>query len=213
MEFKELNRALSEIHFSKERYEFLYEPKSSLKRYYTMIMDDFNLAGGESLFSGIFMQNHKEVIDELFEKLALEDEDSAKTLEYFTDYRSYMDYDIKITLADGSYMLYFKVSREKSGGETQTPFYITVAASFIQLYRNSIGGDAIGLMMMDEAFNNMDDDRMSGVLEFLTNSNLQLLVAAPPDKIQYIGPYMDKVLLAMQAGKNSFIEEFVLSHA
>lgn len=207
-EFRELNRALSELHFSKERYEFLYEPKNNMKQYYTMIMDDFNLAGGESLFSGIFMQNHKQVIDELFEKLALEDEDSAKTLEYFTDYRSYMDYDIKITLPDGNYMLYSKVSQEKSGGETQTPFYITVAASFIQLYKNSIGGDAVGLIMMDEAFNNMDDDRMSGVLEFLTNSNLQLIIAAPPDKIQYIGPYMDKILLALQAGKSSFIETY-----
>ncbi|MCQ2548491.1 MAG: AAA family ATPase [Lachnospiraceae bacterium] len=209
-EFKELNRALEEIPFSKEHYEFLYEPKGNLKRYYTMIMDDFNLAGGASIFSGIFMQNHKEVIDELFEKLALDDEDSAKTLEFFTDYRSYMDYDIKITLPDGNYMLYSKVSREKSGGETQTPFYITMAASFMQLYRNSIGGDAVGLMMMDEAFNNMDDDRMAGVLEFLTSlhSNLQIIIAAPPDKIQYIGAYMDKVLLALQAGNASFIEEF-----
>ena len=34
----------------------------------------------------------------------------------------------------------------------------------MQLYRNSIGGDSIGLIMMDEAFNNMDDERMSGVL-------------------------------------------------
>ena len=105
-------------------------------------------------------------------------------------------------------MLYSKVSQEKSGGETQTPFYITVAASFIQLYKNSIGGDAVGLIMMDEAFNNMDDDRMSGVLEFLTNANLQVVVAAPPDKIQYIGPYMDKILLALQTGKNSFIETY-----
>lgn len=211
-EFKDLNRALSEIQFSKERYEFLYEPKNNLRRYYTMIMDDFNLMGGESLFTGVFMQNHKEVIDELFEKLALDDEDSAKTLEFFTDYRSYLDYDIKITLPDDNYMLYSKVSQEKSGGETQTPFYITVAASFIQLYRNSIGGDAVGLMMMDEAFNNMDDDRMSGVLEFLTSSNLQVVIAAPPDKIQYIGPYMDKVLLALQADNTSFIEEYTLKH-
>ena len=211
-EFRELNRALAEIHFSKESYTFLYEPKSSVKHYYAMIMDDFNLSQGESIFSGIFMQNHKEVIDELFEKLTLDDEDSARTLEFFTDYRSYMDYDIKITLPDGNYMLYSKVSREKSGGETQTPFYITVAASFIQLYRNSIGGDAVGLMMMDEAFNNMDDDRMSGVLDFLTHSNLQVIIAAPPDKIQYIGPQMDKILLTLQAGKQSFIEEYSLGN-
>lgn len=34
----------------------------------------------------------------------------------------------------------------------------------LELYRNSIGTDAVGLVMMDEAFNNMDDSRMTGVL-------------------------------------------------
>lgn len=207
-EFKELNRSLGEIHFSREQYEFLHEPSRKLKKFYQMIMDDFNVMQGESIFSSLFSQNHREVIEELFEKLALDDENSAKTLEEYTDYRTYMDYDIKITGEDQSYMLYSKVSREKSGGETQTPFYITVAASFMQLYRNSIGGDAIGLVMLDEAFNNMDDERISGVLEFLTHSNLQVIIAAPPDKIQYIGPAVKKVLLVLQDDKMSYVEDF-----
>ncbi len=173
-----------------------------------MIMDDFNVLQGESIFSGIFQENHREVIEELFEKLALDDDDSEKTLKEYTDYRTYMDYDIRIQNDDGSYMLYSKVSREKSGGETQTPFYITVAASFMQLYRNSIGGDSVGLVMFDEAFNNMDDERMAGVLEFMTNSGLQVIISAPPEKIQYIGPSMKKVLLVLQDGAYSYVEDF-----
>ena len=207
-EFKELNRSLREIHFSKEQYEFLHEPSGKLKKFYQMIMSDFNVMQGESIFSGLFNETHKEVIDELFEKLTLDDNTSAKTLEEYTDYRTYMDYDIKISNADGSYMLYSKVSKEKSGGETQTPFYITVAASFMQLYRGSIGGDSIGLVMMDEAFNNMDDERIAGVLSFMNNSNLQMIIAAPPDKIQYIGPAMKKVLLVLQDDKLSYVEDF-----
>ena len=116
--------------------------------------------------------------------------------------------DIKISNEDGGFMLYSKVSQEKSGGETQTPFYITIAASFMQLYRNSIGGDSIGLVMMDEAFNNMDDERIAGVLSFMSNSNLQMIIAAPPDKIQYIGPAMKKVLLVLQDDKLSYVEDF-----
>lgn len=207
-EFKELNRSLREIHFSKEQYEFLHEPSSKLKKFYQMIMSDFNVMQGESIFSGLFNATHKEVIDELFEKLTLDDAASAKTLEEYTDYRTYMDYDIKISNEDGSYMLYSKVSKEKSGGETQTPFYITIAASFMQLYRGSIGGDSIGLVMMDEAFNNMDDERIAGVLSFMNSSNLQMIIAAPPDKIQYIGPAMKKVLLVLQDDKLSYVEDF-----
>ena len=144
----------------------------------------------------------------MFEKLTLDDDSSIRTLEEYTDYRTYMDYDIRITGDDGGFMLYSKVSQEKSGGETQTPFYITIAASFMQMYRNSIGGDAIGLVMMDEAFNNMDDERIGGVLSFMRASDLQLIIAAPPDKIQYIGPSMKKVLLVLQDGKMSYVEDF-----
>lgn len=74
---------------------------------------------------------------------------------------------------------------------------MTVAASFVQLYTNNIGGEATGLVMFDEAFNNMDDERISGVLEFMNRLPLQLIIAAPPDKIQYIGPSMEETLLIM----------------
>ncbi|MDY5496749.1 MAG: SbcC/MukB-like Walker B domain-containing protein [Anaerobutyricum sp.] len=207
-EFKELNRALKDIVFSNERYEFQFMPSGKYRSYYEMIMDDFNVIQGQSIFSGVFHENHKEVIEELFDRLALNNESSAKTLEEFTDYRTYMDYDIKIIHNDGTFSYYSKVCEEKSGGETQTPFYVTVAASFVQLYTNNIGGEAAGLIMFDEAFNNMDDERIGGVLEFLKRLPLQMIIAAPPDKIQYIGPSMEETLLVMTDEKVSFVEEY-----
>lgn len=207
-EFKELNRALKDIAFSSEQYEFLYMPSKKYRSYYEMLMDDFNVVQGESIFSGIFHENHREVIDELFERLAIQNDNNSKTLDEFTDYRTYMDYDIKIIHSDGSYSYYSKVCEEKSGGETQTPFYVTVAASFVQLYSNNIGGEAAGLVMFDEAFNNMDDERIGGVLEFLKRLPLQILIAAPPDKIQYIGPQMEETLLIMTDERVSYVEEY-----
>lgn len=207
-EFKELNKALRDIAFSSEKYEFLYMPSKRHRNYYEMIMDDFNMVQGESIFSGIFHETHKEVIEELFDRLAINNDNNAKTLDEFTDYRTYMDYDIKIIHSDGSYSYYSKVCEEKSGGETQTPFYVTVAASFVQLYSNNIGGEAAGLVMFDEAFNNMDDERIGGVLEFLKRLPLQIVIAAPPDKIQYIGPAMSETLLVMTDEKESYVEEY-----
>lgn len=208
-EFKELNRALQDIVFSNEKYEFLFMPSKRYRQYYEMIMDDFNAMQGESIFSGIFHETHKAVIDELFERLALDNENSSKALEEFTDYRTYMDYDIRIIHSDGTYSLYSKVCEEKSGGETQTPFYVTVAASFVQLYKNNIGGESIGLVLFDEAFNNMDDERIGGVLEFLRRLPLQILIASPPDKIQYISPFIEETLLVMTDEKTSFVERYV----
>ena len=208
-EFKELNKALDDITFSNEKYEFLYMPSKRYRQYYEMIMDDFNAMQGESIFSGLFHENHKAVIEELFERLALDNENNAKALDEFTDYRTYMDYDIRIIHNDGNYSLYSKVCEEKSGGETQTPFYVTVAASFVQLYKNNIGGEAIGLVLFDEAFNNMDDERIGGVLEFLRRLPLQILIAAPPDKIQYISPFVEETLLVMTDEKVSFVERYI----
>ena len=207
-EFKELNKALKGIDFSSERYEFQFMPSKKYRNYYEMIMDDFNVIQGESLFSGIFHETHKEVIEELFEQLSVSGDNSAQALDEFTDYRTYMDYDIKIIHDDGTYSYYSKVCEEKSGGETQTPFYVTVAASFVQLYSNNIGGEAAGLVLFDEAFNNMDDERIGGVLEFLRRLPLQLIIAAPPDKIQYIGPAMDEIMLVMTDQKRSYVEEY-----
>ena len=208
-EFKELNKALNDIVFSNEKYEFMYMPSKKYRQYYEMIMDDFNAMQGESIFSGMFHENHKAVIEELFERLAIDNDNSAKALDEFTDYRTYMDYDIRIIHSDGNYSLYSKVCEEKSGGETQTPFYVTVAASFVQLYKNNIGGEAIGLVLFDEAFNNMDDERIGGVLEFLRRLPLQILIAAPPDKIQYISPFVEETLLVMTDEKVSFAERYI----
>lgn len=207
-EFDELNRALAAIPFGSDYYKFEYAARKKYKLYYNMIMDDFNIIDGESLFSGAFNERHREVIEELFDKLTAEGENSNKILEEFTDYRTYMDYDIRISHGDGDYSYYSKVCEEKSGGETQTPFYVTVAASFMQLYSNNIGGDAIGLILLDEAFNNMDDERIAGVLEFFGRLPLQIIVAAPPDKIQYIQPTMKHTLLVMKDGAGSYVENF-----
>ena len=39
-EFKELNKALADIVFSNEKYEFQYMPSKKYRQYYEMIMDD-----------------------------------------------------------------------------------------------------------------------------------------------------------------------------
>ena len=54
----------------------------------------------------------------------------------------------------------------------------------------------------------MDDERIGGVLEFLRRLPLQLIIAAPPDKIQYIGQAMDEVMLVMTDQKQSYVEEY-----
>ncbi len=203
-EFRRLNNALKKVKFSNERYRFTIHPNKEYMDYYEMIMDPSNV--GVSLFTGDYYDRHKETIRELFDRITFESDD--KEVDEITDYRRYLDFDIEIIDNDGSISYYSKVFKEKSGGEIQTPFYVTIAASFVQLYGNSLSSEAPGIMMFDEAFNNMDDERISGVLEFLSQLPLQVIIAAPPDKIQYIAPYSQQTLIVSSYDNQNDIFEF-----
>lgn len=54
----------------------------------------------------------------------------------------------------------------------------------------------------------MDDERIGAVLEFMNRLPLQIIIAAPPDKIQYIGPQMQETLLVMTDVRTSYVEEY-----
>lgn len=206
-EFKKLNTALKGIYFGEDEYKFEYAPGKQNEKFYKMIMDDSNL-GGNTLFSGSFRERHQEALDAIFERISLNDEQSQKALEEYTDYRTYMDYDIKILHRNGTTSSFSKVGREKSGGETQTPYYVAIAASFIQLYRSSNLGDSIGIILFDEAFDKMDENRIESMMEFLNKLDLQVILASPPQKIETIGPFVDTNLVVYRDGNISYVEAF-----
>jgi uncharacterized protein YPO0396 len=92
-----------------------------------------------------------------------------------------------------------KVLKEKSGGESQTPYYVAIAASFYRFYK-ARPENAVRLVVFDEAFNRMDDERIGKILAFYNNLNLQLVISAPPEKIEAIGPYMDRINVISRYG-------------
>lgn len=116
-----------------------------------MVTSDLEDAN-EGLLTYAFQQKYDEQIRELFETLSVDEVNSNGAINKFTDYRTYMDYDIRIINNNGDTMSYSKVFKEKSGGETQVPFYVAIIASFVRVYTktNVLGGDPIGLVLFDE---------------------------------------------------------------
>ena len=209
-EFKELNRGLRDVKFGKEKYEFKIGKSKENKEYYDMIMDTENIGEGFTLFSTSFEDKNRELLNELFEKLTLDNESNELELMKLTDYRNYMSYDIEIKYDNEKTAYFSKVCKEKSGGETQTPFYVAMAASFLQLYKGTYSAnESIGLILFDEAFDKMDDARIMAMMEFYSKLDLQLIVAAPPQKIEPITPYVKTILLAIKDDDCSFIERMV----
>jgi energy-coupling factor transporter ATP-binding protein EcfA2 len=208
-EFGFLNEALKGIAFGTDRYRFLVRPSEEHRKFHDMIMDTNLIEGGVSLFDTMFRERHREAMDELFDRIInLPPQYLPESVAEFTDYRTFLEYDIKIYHDNGETSTFSKVCREKSGGETQTPYYVVIVASFVQLYRAKTNRDGIRLMMFDEAFNRMDGDRVENSLRFIQELGMQAVIAAPTDKCEYIAPHLPTTLLVLRDGHYSWLEDY-----
>ncbi len=209
IEFGFLNEALKGINFGSDRYRFMVKPSEQHRKFHDMIMDTDMIEGGRSLFDSMFRDRHREAMDDLFDKIInLAPQYLPDSIAEYTDYRTFLDYDIKIYHDNGETSTYSRVCREKSGGETQTPFYVAIVAAFVQLYRAKTNHDSIRLMMFDEAFNRMDSDRVENSLVFIRDLGMQAIIAAPTDKCEYIAPHLPTTLLVLRDGHYSWIEDY-----
>ena len=204
-----LNSTLSKLRFGGERYEFLASPAPDLRRVYDMVMDSRAVLGA-SLFDSDFRRAHQEGWDLLFEQLTVgADAEQVEELRRLQDYRNYLAYDIRIHYPNGDRALHSQISAKKSGGETTTPFYVAMAASFAQAYRlnQARPSDTIRLALFDEAFGKMDTARTASALKFMVDTGLQVLLATPPDKAGGLLPHVDSVRTVVRQDNHSFVLE------
>lgn len=216
-QIKELNDALKNMSFGKDTYAFKMTPNIYYKRYYEMIMDP-NLLDDFNIFSFGFQEKYGDVIEELFKKIvdvgegaisADERVEIEKNIEKYTDYRTYLDFDLVVTDENGNKSHLSKMISKKSGGETQTPFYISVLASFFRVYRmNTKTKDTARLIVFDEAFSKMDHERIEQCIVLLKDLGFQALISAPSEKIANITPLVDKTLCVMRMGDSTVIKGF-----
>lgn len=205
---KNLNKALKQAQFGTDRYQFRVDRNPDYAEYYDMIMAPELMAGDAGLFAFPFQQKYGKLIEELFSRIATSDDtqlnarrqsELKQNIELYTDFRTYLKFDLETTDQNGAKQLLSQTLNTKSGGETQTPFYIAVLASFAQLYQvNNLSGlanNTVRLVVFDEAFNKMDSDRIIESVRLLRKMHLQAIICTPPDKLQDIMPLADRTLL------------------
>ena len=203
-EFRNLNKALDQIYYGEDSYRFKITFDKKKEGLYRMITAETNVEGF-NLWTAEFEAQYKDEMSDLFDKLMTRDDKGQKIVEEYTDYRSYLDYDIEIHKKDGTFQRFSDIYGEKSGSETQVPYYVAIAASFYQLYRY---GNSVRLMLLDEAFDKMDDERIASMMDFFNGLNLQVILATPPAKIEIIGEKVETVLACIREGQASIVEEY-----
>ncbi|VEU80521.1 ATP-binding protein [Haploplasma axanthum] len=208
-QIEDLNVALEGKMFGNDSYKLVYKASedSDFKVYYDMIMNDKTVSSNQLFTEGLTKKN-EQILMELFEKIASTDPEHDKLNYTFLDYRNYMSYDIEVTNTNGNISMFSKVSREKSGGETQVPFYIVIAASFQQLLSRNKRINSGCIVLFDEAFNNMDESRIDAMMKFYSSLSIQLLIAVPPQRVANIINYVNTSLVIVKENDYAIIETF-----
>ncbi|AQS59600.1 ATP-binding protein [Desulforamulus ferrireducens] len=214
----DLNKALKDIPFGRDKYRFTVTPNPHYKKYYDMITDDL-LLEGLTLFSASFQSKYQDTVEELFRQIIDVDEglvnadrreELSRNLDKFTDYRTYLDFDLTVTDDRGMESRLSRVIAKKSGGETQTPFYISVLASFAQLYRikSRNQDNTVRLLVFDEAYSKMDHQRIKESINLIRKLGLQVILSAPTEKIGDIAPLVDRNLCVTRIKNETIIKTF-----
>lgn len=204
---KDLNKAIAKSQFDTDKYRFKIEKNPDYADYYDMIMDPALVEGDGGLFAICFQEKYADLIKELFNKIVSSDDSQLnarkqselqKNIEIYTDFRTYLKFDLETTDKNGNKELLSQTLNKKSGGETQTPFYIAVLASFAQIYRindMTSAGNTVRLVVFDEAFSKMDSNRIIESVRLLRKMHLQAIICIPPEKLPDIMPEADKTIL------------------
>jgi energy-coupling factor transporter ATP-binding protein EcfA2 len=205
--FKEINEILRTLHFGRDQYRFTLEELSERKGQIEVIRQAAKIPAMEDgLFSQLGDPAERKAAEDLFNRILNSPLDS-KELRDICDYRTYFHYDIKMRETDvvdeatgeTAELSLSKMLKEKSGGESQTPYYVAIAASFYRFYK-ARPENTVRLVIFDEAFNRMDDERIAKILSFYNDLKLQIITSVPPEKIEDIGPYMDRINVISRFG-------------
>jgi len=213
--FREINDTLKVLSFGRDQYRFTLEERADRRGQLEVIRVAADISEIEgSLFAALATAEERRAVEALFERILRNELDSFE-VRAICDYRTYFSYDIKLkdlTALDPKTgkppeLSLSKVIREKSGGEAQTPYYVAIAASFYRFYKED-PENTIRLVLFDEAFNRMDDERIGKALEFFRRLGMQVVTAVPTEKLETIAPYMDSIALVIRHGYQAYVRDF-----
>ncbi len=217
-QIEELNRALEDSHFGRDSYQFVVSPNKAYQQYYDMIMDPLLLRVGDA--ENLFMEKYRTTMDDLFNLISSstsatgeQKEQITRNVELFTTYTTYILFDLIVTRGLEGNKTTFSLGKSfnsQSGGETQTPFYIAILASFAQLCRvnNAADNNTLRLVIFDEAFSKMDSARIRQSTDLLRDFGLQAILSTPSEKLRDLVSCVDLILVTMHDDrrKKSYID-------
>lgn len=204
-EIDEINKALKDIPFGKDTYQFKMIEKPERMVFFNLCKKLESYMNSMNVYRSM-NQNDEEMEYNIrqFMDTILDEENE----EEYTDYRKYFKYDMRIlsrqdgeeTAADLS-----KKQGSASNGEKQTPYFIILAASLLQCYPKNVS--CARLAFIDEAFSALSRERIEQMVKFFEDNKFQVIYAAPPEKIDSIGSHINSTISLCMKGKYTWAVE------
>jgi len=190
-----LNAELKGRDFAGSSYRFTWQVDPARKAIHRLaVAVGSNQAEGQALVEG--RSGDAELTGALDELEAMIERGDDTSID---DYRTYFVFDL-VTKRGGEateYTLKGKTGKT-SGGETQAPFYVAMAASLASAYypggRAGAAPSGMGLAMFDEAFNKLDVPNTQRILDFFRKLNLQLMCVVTEEKRATFTEVMDTIV-------------------
>ena len=198
-EIAKINDELKRIPFGRDIYQFKMLPKIDRQIFFTILDNLSTLQGEQDLFS-ITPANDEKLnadVQEFLDKILSSDDEND-----YSDYRNYFTYDMLIKSNSGSEITEMDLSKKQgsaSGGEKQTPYFIVLAASLLQFYPKNV--TCARIAFIDEAFSALSKERIEQMVKFLEDNHFQVFYAAPPEKIDSIGRYIENTVALYTDGR------------
>jgi uncharacterized protein YPO0396 len=157
---------------------------------------------GDSIFASL-ATDAREGVQRVFK--ALVEEPEGKLAQAFLDYRSYFRYDMEVSDPKRPELPPKSLNRHAdkfSGGEKQTPFYISILACYLRAYKRHLPQrytePSIGLVPIDEAFSKMSGERITDAIRALRDTDLQGILSMSSGNWPYAIGECDQVLAVHQ---------------
>ena len=197
-EIELINKELRQLPFGSDTYRFVMEEKADRKEFFRICKKIGELGSSEFYLSSNRTDEELEHDIQNFMNVILEEEDE---LEY-TDYRKYFTYDMKISSHQGKEEIEADLSKKQgsaSNGEKQTPYFIILAASLMQCYPKD--SCCVRLAFIDEAFSALSRERIEQMVKYFEENHFQVIYAAPPEKINSIGTFIQSTVSLILTGR------------
>ena len=181
-----------------DRYEIVKKPNPEFKQYHRLLELN-SLHHQDDLFFASVDAELKTALDSFLKTIV--DEPDGIEASRLLDYRHYYDYDLMVrdTRDAGARPVSVdKQSGKFSGGESQSPYFVAILASYLRAYKRheTRRGDAsLAIVPIDEAFAKLSGERIADCINALKSLDLQGIFSMSSGNIPYAFELCDQLIV------------------